>query len=449
MDIENGTMTGGNSPRGRAFRVARASILTGLKALSTLCLPATQAFGVIYPVGAGSSHSLYIQNPVANPAPHATFGENPVSGMGQQTYHQLGDFAFTNWDIPHIVGCKEGHQVGNVLIPASLPTAMAVAGGRNHSVALRSDDSVVTWGDSTYGQLGYNNYLSRKCATQSSLGIALPTRGLVPFNMPVLAIAAGDYHTYAIAGTALPYSTIRSWGRSNAGQVGNGKAMGTNYPAPDCVRTNVYPIGVCLTAVRSVAAGAAHGVAATLDGKVHSWGSDSDGQRGEPGVSGDRSWAQEVPGIDNVISVAARGYISLALKQDGTVWCWGRFQSEHDSNQWISCGATPTQVPGLTGVTQIAAGRNHALAITNDGKVWGWGYNTYGGVGNPAVSYTIVPALVALPVPSFAVAIAAGDYHSIVRTADNKTYSWGRNQSGQLGIGGYVNQFSPMLVPTP
>lgn len=112
---------------------------------------------------------------------------------------------------------------------------------------------------------------------------------------------------------------------------------------------------------------------------------------------------------------------------------------------WRHADASAT----LTGVTQIAAGRNHALAITTDGRVWGWGYNTYGGVGNPAVSYTMAPALVALPVPSFAVAIAAGDYHSIVRTADGKTYTWGRNESGQLGIGSFVNQFSPMLVPAP
>ena len=422
--------------------IHRLSLKQSVCLLARLCLIAVAGLwlskaGALNPVAAGSSHTLYIPNAVANPV---NYGDNTVYGMGQQTHHELGDFMFTLWDTPHAVGC---YYDANFL-PRALYTTTAIAGGRNHSVAIRNDGSVVAWGDNANGQLGYGNYASRNCASQDSSRVPLVTSGRVPVNMSALAIAAGDFHTYAIVGTAWPYSSIRAWGSSSAGQVGNGKATGTSYPTPDCVRNNVYPIGVCLTAVYSVAAGEAHGVAATADGNVHTWGSDSDGQRGEPGISGDRSWALPVPGISNVISVAARGYMTLALRQDGTVWCWGRFQSEHNSNTWVSCGATPTQVPGLSNVTAIAAGRNHALAITSDGKVWGWGYNTYGGVGNPAVSYTLAPALVALP--SFAVAIAAGDYHSIARTADGRTYTWGRNQLGQLGIGGSINQFSPVLI---
>lgn len=282
-------------------------------------LPATQATAVVYPVGAGSSHSLYIKNPVANPQPGDIIGDNPVYGMGQQSHHELADF-LGNWTgspaaTPLLVGC---HFSSNFL-PRALYTAMAVAGGRSHSVAIRNDGTVITWGDNSYGQIGRGSIGGDfNCADQAMIGVPLAIRG-TPTSYPIFAIAAGDYHTYALVGTALPYSMIRSWGRSNAGQVGNGKATGSNYPTPDCVRNNVYPTGVCLTAVRSIAAGAAHGVAATLDGKVYTWGSDSDGQRGEPGINADRSWALEVPGIDNVISVAARGYITLALKQDGTV----------------------------------------------------------------------------------------------------------------------------------
>ena len=41
------------------------------------------------------------------------------------------------------------------------------------------------------------------------------------------------------------------------------------------------------------------------------------------------------------------------------------------------------------------------------------------------------------------VSIGCGHRHTIVITFDNKTYVWGNNESGQLGLGHNINQNSP------
>jgi hypothetical protein len=81
----------------------------------------------------------------------------------------------------------------------------------------------------------------------------------------------------------------------------------------------------------------------------------------------------------------------MALKSDGTVWCWGL-----NSNGQLGDGTKtdrniPVQVSGLTGITAIAAGFNHSLALKSDGTVWAWGDNTYGQLSNAAAENSTIP----------------------------------------------------------
>src|SRR5205823_376760 len=95
------------------------------------------------------------------------------------------------------------------------------------------------------------------------------------------------------------------------------------------------------------------------------------------------------PGLNNVVAIAAGGYHSLAVKNDGIVVAWG----DNSQNQ---CGAPPS----LTGVVAVAGGGSHSLALKADGSVAAWG--------NAFSAQCDVPAL------SNAVAVAAGESHSIV-----------------------------------
>jgi LPXTG-motif cell wall-anchored protein len=52
----------------------------------------------------------------------------------------------------------------------------------------------------------------------------------------------------------------------------------------------------------------------------------------------------------------------MALKSDGTVWCWGDNQYGQLSNIGAASSAIPVQVSGLAGIAAISAGR-HSMAL--------------------------------------------------------------------------------------
>ena len=72
----------------------------------------------------------------------------------------------------------------------------------------------------------------------------------------------------------------------------------------------------------------------------------------------------------------------LALKEDGTVWSWGR-----NSHYQLGIGPDeksseiPVQVLNLTDIKDIEAGYQNSLALRDDGTVWAWGVNSYSNCG--------------------------------------------------------------------
>jgi alpha-tubulin suppressor-like RCC1 family protein len=134
---------------------------------------------------------------------------------------------------------------------------------------------------------------------------------------------------------------------------------------------------------------------------------------------------------------------TLALAVNGTVWAWGWNQYGQLGDGTANNRTTPVQVPGLSNIIAVAAGGDHSLAIKSDGTVWAWGLGFYGelGTGNTNIQYSPVR----ITTLSNAVAIAAGTFHSLVLTTDN-LYAFGYNAMGQLGDNTQINRSSPVVV---
>jgi uncharacterized repeat protein (TIGR01451 family) len=151
----------------------------------------------------------------------------------------------------------------------------------------------------------------------------------------------------------------------------------------------------------------------------------------------------------NARAVAARGYYTLALKGDGTVWGWGENKSGqiYDGTKDES-KIYPSQVSGLSGATAIAAGANFGLALKGDGTVWGWGDNTSGQLGNADVPAAPKVAPVQVKGLAGVTAIAAGAAHGLALKADGTLWAWGSNAGGQLGTGARDENphFMPLFV---
>ena len=95
----------------------------------------------------------------------------------------------------------------------------------------------------------------------------------------------------------------------------------------------------------------------------------------------------------------------------------------------------PTRIRTLSNVVHISAGSWHAAAVTSTGEVFTWGYNYYGQLGRAegvaTHNYNYVPTKV--NGLSAIVGVEAGFWHTTVLKSDNTMYSFGYNESGQLG----------------
>ncbi len=117
-----------------------------------------------------------------------------------------------------------------------------VAAGSDFVVALRSDGTVLAWGDNTMGQLGNG--------TMSPTTAPAPVSGL----SGVTAVAAGTHHGVALRSAA----TVWAWGDDSQGQLGVGR-LGAPIATPAEVLSAQY--GNPLTAVSAIAAGGDHSIA--------------------------------------------------------------------------------------------------------------------------------------------------------------------------------------------
>lgn len=86
----------------------------------------------------------------------------------------------------------------------------------------------------------------------------------------------------------------------------------------------------------------------------------------------------------------------------------------------------------------IAAGDSHAIALKDNNKLYSWGYNQSGqlGIGNQRDKDTPVFVKKVDDIKS----IYAGDYFSMYLTKEGDLYGTGENRSGELGLNDYDNR---------
>ena len=301
----------------------------------------------------------------------------------------------------------------------SLPAA--IDGGGNHACLLMSDRSVRCFGQNNWGQLG-----DGRIGTHASTPVAVS--GLTS----AVDVGAGIEHSCAL----LTDGTMRCWGTSYVGQLGDGTFNGwSDVPKP------VLNLSDAIAGV----VGGFHTCAILADRSMRCWGRNQDGQVGNGDNTTDVSVPHAVIGLGGPVSTAtAGGYHTCALMPDATVRCWGRNtrgQLGDGTNNFFS--STPVPVSGMTNAAAVSGGTWHTCALLQNGTVQCWGENDHGQIGN-TLSHSNVPVTVAGI--SNAVAISVGTHHSCAVLADGTTRCWGWNDSGQLGNGTTVNSSSPVQV---
>lgn len=292
----------------------------------------------------------------------ALFSNGRVSCWGTASNGELGN------------GTLAASSVAPVQVLASanspLINVTKISSGLNHTCALiGTDGSVSCWGLGTTGQLG------------NGLGTtsALPVK--VQRNEALLTgasdIVMGDTVSFASVGGGAAWV---SWGRGLAGRTGQGTA--TNSLA---ARGVVLQVGSG-SAMRFLSA--ANG-ACGLDGngQAQCWG------RVAP-LTADTLSPVRVPALDGARTMSVQGASGCLVNQVNTLLCFGNnFQAElgiGPSSPVVQGVPSPT-VPSLTGVDQITVAANGGVcALKNDNTVWCWGRNTEGqaGIGTSTAAVT-------------------------------------------------------------
>lgn len=180
----------------------------------------------------------------------------------------------------------------------------------------------------------------------------------------------------------------------------------------------------------AISLGGDHALVLRADGTVWAWGYGSSGQLGL-GNTSTRTVPTQIPTLQNVVQVVARGSFSMALKADGTVWAWGDNSGGRTGG---NSSAVPVQVNGLSNIVSINAGTDTAAAFATDtsGRVYAWGSNSSAqlGTGQTSAGGNYTPRLVAGA--EGAVAVSASDAAVLSLREDGKVVAWGLNGNQAL-----------------
>ncbi|MBS4032110.1 MAG: hypothetical protein KGZ63_11930 [Clostridiales bacterium] len=335
----------------------------------------------------------------------ALMSDESIMAWGNNSYGQLGLGNTTNQTLPVNV---EG-----------VSDVKQVAASNNHTLILLNDGTVLAAGRNDFGQLGMGDFSDRNTFTQ------------IPNLSNIKQVSVGAFHSLVLTEDGFVYV----WGYNGYGALGLGDKTNRNTPT----------LNFDLADIAQIVAGQQHSLALTNSGTVYSWGSNFHGQLGT-GNTKDKLTPTLISNFNNVRKLTAGGYHSLALMNNGTVMSWGR-----NTNGQLGLGNTtrrtsPTAIPNLAGVVQLEAGVTHSMALFDDGSIMTWGGNDDGQLGMGDTVQRNAPAL--LQSLSNVKQISSGDWHVFALTQENISFSWGFNGQGRLGLGDIDTRLSPVQITT-
>ena len=318
----------------------------------------------------------------------------------------------------------------------------ALACGADHCAAVTDDGGLLTWGESTHGQLGHGDRgrLERR------------RRVLALAGRVVVGVACGHSHTLAWDDSGELYGC----GDHSLGQLGLGEArlLRERGEALDAMNDALVPVALPpppgADAWARAACGETHSAALAVGGAVLSWGVPDDGRLGIAPLPDDIVWLPTaVEGVpDDPVQIACGDAFTAVLTASGELWAWG---SNLDGQLGLGddgddeCESPRRLLSGLgLSVAHLACGTTHMAALDDLGALWVWGDR-----------FGATPRRATLPRPAAdagggaeedadAEAGAAGSGCAVVAcgagcvlavSVHGECFVWGEGTHGRLGLG--------------
>ena len=326
----------------------------------------------------------------------------------------------------------------------------SVKAGETHSLALSKDGYLYFWGDMEKNNYEDNSIRSIPIAISKSqnpieFDAGSFSNAIIQTDNSLLIIgnnqldnnienffskiSVGNEHSVIIKQD----STLWSWGANNNGQLGNSGVFPQSKLTQEYFKDSNW---------LDVSAGENYTIALKNDGTLWGWGNNEFGQIGNALYKEIRVPVQEDTNATDWKIISAGASHSSSIKEDGTLWSWGRNDSGELGNGTNESSTIPTQEITASTWKSLSVGYNHTIAIMDDGSLWTWGNNHYGQLGNNSTKNSNIPIQISTDMWRSA---SAGKYFSIAIKDDGTIWSWGYNAYKQLGLGDDIND---TLLPT-
>jgi len=164
------------------------------------------------------------------------------------------------------------------------------------------------------------------------------------------------------------------------------------------------------------------------NGSIWGWGDNSLGQRGDGTTINRSSPVLVVGGFTDWCQVTAGDNSSHAIRINGTLWSWGRNDAGGLANGNTTNSSSPVSVVGgFTDWCQVSAGNSHVLAVRKNGTLWSWGTNQSGQLGNGfTLGFGVGESSPVSVIGGFTdwCQVSAGSLQSIAIRTDGTLWSW-------------------------
>jgi len=306
-------------------------------------------------------------------------------------------------------------------------------------------------------------------------GYVLATRGSQPTDLSKLPDPPGFYDATSLAVGSdsacaiVAGGRVECWGADSGGLLGTG---GSSAAGCDGGCTSAAQAVASVTGAVSVAVGDEFACVLLRTGRVDCWGANNYGQLGLDELRGPQTCLggggsvacshkpMPVPGLRDVVSLAAGPVDACAVTKSGAVYCWGvatdgALGDSSASGSSTSCSAAsgpaacsdvPVAVFGVGDATSVAVGSLSACALVKGGRVVCWGNDASAQLGDGTSSgpqicddegasdpCSLVPVLV--HGLTGAVGVTVGTVDACALRRRGVVDCWGGNAAGALGDG--------------
>ena len=302
-------------------------------------------------------------------------------------------------------------------------------GGSASSGAIKTDGTLWTWGNDTYGKLGAGGAGGPSGTSRSS---------------PVTVAGGGTNWKQVSMGSSASAAiktdgTLWTWGRGTSGVLGETSLSNRSSPGTTTGGgTNWKQVSMD---------GSFSGAAIKTDGTLWTWGSNTNGQLGTGNTTDRSSPGTTAGGGTNWKQVSCGDKAFAAVKTDGTLWTCGYNNAGQLGNNSVTNRSSPgTTAGGGTNWKQVGIARTMCGAIKTDGTLWTWGDGLLGQLGSGNTTARSSPGTTVGGGTNWKTVLTHGSdvrlMYAAIKT-DGTLWTWGRNDSGSLGTDNITDRSSP------